>query len=204
MNSSMKSAATQWNRRYLDGDTPWDKGAYTPALLEIFINRIIPAEAEVLVPGCGYGHDARAIADAGYTVTGMDIAESAVTEAKLTHKINDDLTFIQADLFDTKLPEQKRYGAVWEHTCYCAILPEHRADYVEAIYHLLEQDGLFVGVFFTNTEMPPGEGPPFETSVEDVKRLFSPRFELLWEKEPDTTYPSREGCEWLMAWRRKS
>ena len=200
----MESAETSWNQRYLDGDTPWDKGVYTPALLEIFIKKVIPDGAEVLVPGCGYGYDARAIADAGYATTGMDIAESAVKEARLTNEGTEGLEFVQEDLFDSSLPKKKRYGAIWEHTCYCAIQPEQREAYVQAVADLLEKGGLLIGVFFIKTGMPPGEGPPFETSVEDVHRFFSERFELIWEKAPNATYPKRVGCEWLMAWRRKN
>jgi len=204
LNWFMEKANVNWDQRYLEGDTPWDKGTYTPALLEIFAKQVIPAGAEVLVPGCGFGHDAAAISNAGYNTTGMDIAESAVKGARLAHKGVEGLEFVLADLFDPELSQKKRYGAVWEHTCYCAIMPERRGDYVEAVANLLGKDGLLIGVFFTKTELPEGEGPPFETSVEDVKRLFGDRFELLWEKAPDTTFPTREGCEWLMVWKRKS
>ena len=191
-----------WNLRYETGDTPWDKGSYTPALLEIFFKQVIPAEAEVLVPGCGFGHDAAAIANAGYATTGMDIAESAVKGARLAHQEVEGLEFVLEDLFDPELAEKKQYGAIWEHTCYCAIMPEQRADYVEAVANLLDKDGILTGVFFTNTELAEGEGPPFETSAEEVRQLFSKRFELLWEKAPDATFPAREGCEWLMAWKK--
>lgn len=200
----MKPSGPDWNQRYLDGDTPWDKGTYTPALLEILAKQVIPAEAMVLVPGCGYGHDARALADAGYSVTGMDIATSAVKGARLAHQEAQGLEFVHADLFDPRLPDQKHYNAIWEHTCYCAILPEQRADYVAAVHGLLVDGGLLIGVFFTNTEMPEGEGPPFETSVADVHQLFSHDFDLLWEKQPDNTFPTRQGCEWLMVWQKKS
>lgn len=199
----MENDEAIWNQRYLDGDTPWDKGTYTPALLEIFSKQVIPMGTEVLVPGCGFGYDARAIADAGYSVTGIDITVPAVKGARQIHEGAEGLQFVQADLFDDSLPQQKCYGAIWEHTCYCAIFPEQREDYVRAVDGLLEDGGLFIGLFFTNTEMPPGEGPPFETSVEEAHHMFSDRFELLWGKEPDTTFPARVGCEWLTVWRKK-
>ena len=200
----MEEAKTPWHQRYIDGDTPWDKGTYTPAVLEILTNKVIPEGKEVLVPGSGYGYDAWAISNAGYTTTGIDIVEFAVSEAQRIHQGAENLSFIKADLFDPELPAKKTYGAIWEHTCYCAILPEQREDYIEAVANLLEKDGLFIGLFFTNTEMPPGEGPPYETSAEDVHRLFSERFELVWEKDPDDTFPQRVGCEWLMLWRKKN
>jgi len=197
-------AEQEWNQRYIDGDTPWDKGTYTPAVLEIFAKQVIPAGAEVLVLGCGFGYDARAFADAGYTVTGVDIAVSAIEGAYALHAGAEGLSFVLADLFDPELPQQKRYGAIWEHTCYCAIRPEQRVDYAEAVYNLLEEGGLFIALFFTNTEMPPGEGPPYETSVEEAYTMFSDRFELVWDKQPADTFPARVGCEQLMVWRKKS
>ena len=83
----------------------------------------------------------------------MDIAESAVKGARLAHKGVEGLEFVLADLFDPELSQKKRYGAVWEHTCYCAIMPERRGDYVEAVANLLGKDGLLIGVFFLKEKL---------------------------------------------------
>jgi SAM-dependent methyltransferase len=200
----MKTTVPDWNERYLNDDSPWDKGAAAPALGEILDKGYFPKGVEVLVPGCGLGHDARAIVSAGYRATGMDIAPLAVQKARaMTEDIAGEVhaEFVQGDLFDPSLAEKKRYDAIWEHTCFCAILPEQRDAYVEAAYRLLKPRGVLVGVFFAFGEEE--AGPPYKTNVKALHRQFEKHFTLEWERRPELFFPSREGIEWLMCWRRK-
>ena len=44
-----------WNLRYEEGDTPWDKGGAHPVLADMLSRR--PFSGRVLVPGCGRGHE---------------------------------------------------------------------------------------------------------------------------------------------------
>ena len=62
-----------WNRRYIEGDTPWDKGDAHPALGVALAQSSL--SGRVLVPGCGTGHDVRALAAQGLKsrVTTLDI-----------------------------------------------------------------------------------------------------------------------------------
>ncbi|MBT8037682.1 MAG: methyltransferase domain-containing protein [Verrucomicrobiae bacterium] len=195
---------TDWNDRYLKDDCPWDKGAAAPALVEILHQGTIPSHAQVLVPGCGLGHDVRAMGSAGYRATGMDIAPRAVETARaMADDIGGDMRvdFIQGDFFDPSWAEKKRYDVIWEHTCYCAILPEQRAAYVEAAYRLLKPNGLLLGVFFAFGEDE--SGPPYKTRVNALHRQFGTHFTLEWERAPAQFFPSRKGAEWLMCLRRK-
>jgi len=74
---------TDWNQRYRTGDTPWEKGAPAPPLLS-WMAEHGPLTGDVLVPGCGLGHDVRAIARASRDarVVGLDVAPSALVQAK--------------------------------------------------------------------------------------------------------------------------
>jgi methyl halide transferase len=76
---------TDWNERYVLGDTPWEKGAPAPPLLS-WMARYGPLNGDVLVPGCGLGHDVRAIAKASpdARVVGLDLAPEALVQAKST------------------------------------------------------------------------------------------------------------------------
>jgi hypothetical protein len=58
--------ARDWNAAYEGGETPWDKGYASPPLIE-FLN-FQPISGRVLVPGCGAGHDVRALAAEGAEV----------------------------------------------------------------------------------------------------------------------------------------
>lgn len=199
MDTSLEREPSDWNQRYLDGDVPWDKGEAAPALIEVLDEEVLGQGNHVLVPGCGYGHDARAIADAGHRVTGLDISESAVSGAKLANGC-DGLVFELGDLFDPALAEKCRYDVIWEHTCFCAIFPEQRDDYVKAVHRLLQPGGVLVGVFFAFGDDE--SGPPFMTNIETLHRHFGECFTLEWERRPKSSFPNREGEEWLMCWRR--
>ena len=190
-----------WNQDYLEGHTPWDKGAPSPALLEVITSGELPAQSEVLVPGCGYGHDVRALAQAGCRVTGLDVSATALATAKLANGI-EGARYQEADFFDAELAEEKRYDVIWEHTCFCAITPDEREAYVDAAHRLLVPQGLLIGVFFAFAENPNGDGAPFKTNIETIHRHFSKRFSLEWERLPKKHFPTREGEEWLMCWKR--
>ena len=63
-----------WDRRYQIGDIPWEKGAPAPPLLE-WLQACGPLHGNILVPGCGYGHDVRAIAAAAPDANPWDEGE---------------------------------------------------------------------------------------------------------------------------------
>ena len=198
----MENSIPDWNQRYVDKDTPWDKGAPSPALLEVIASGELPARSEVLVPGCGYGHDVPALADAGCKVTGLDISELALASASLANGASG-ASYLLGDFFDPGLADAKRYDVIWEHTCFCAITPQQRDHYVDAAHHLLKPNGLLIGVFFAFAQDPEGDGPPFKTNIKTIENHFEKRFTLEWGRLPKDYYPGREGEEWLMCWRPK-
>ena len=168
----MATPQRDWNQNYLEGHTPWDKGAPSPALLEVIASGELPAASEVLVPGCGYGHDVSALAQAGCRVTGLDVSATALATAKLVNGI-DGASYQEADFFDPELARENQYDVIWEHTCFCAITPDKRDDYVDAAHRLLVPQGLLIGVFFAFAEDPDGDGPPFKTNIETIHKHFS-------------------------------
>src|SRR5947208_16686803 len=73
---------TEWEGRYQSGDMPWEKGEPSPGLVDFLGAHPELARGTVCVPGCGTGHDARAWAGAGFSVTGFDLAPSAIRLAR--------------------------------------------------------------------------------------------------------------------------
>jgi SAM-dependent methyltransferase len=191
-----------WNQDYSVGRTPWDKGGPSPALLEVINSGELPTGSEVLVPGCGYGHDVAALAQAGCTVTGLDISELALAEARSSNGA-DGASYVLGDFFDPSLVELNRYDVIWEHTCFCAITPDQRGGYVDAAHRLLKPSGVLIGVFFAFAQDPEGDGPPYKTNIETIERHFKKRFTLEWARLPQDHFPTREGEEWLMCWSPK-
>jgi SAM-dependent methyltransferase len=191
---------TDWETQYQKGETPWDKGAPSPALVEALESRRI--EGRVLVPGCGTGHDVRLLAAHGAEVHGLDLAPSAIAAAQGMPRAGGE-HYLLGDFFDLPADLAGGFDWVWEHTCFCAIDPARRAEYVEAAHRALRVGGKLFAVFYLDPgNAHPGEGPPFETSLCELDRLFSPRFALEDEWLPQRAYPGREGREWMRILRR--
>lgn len=193
--------ATDWEAQYQKGETPWEKGAPSPGLVDFLATERIAGR--VLVPGCGLGHDVRALTAQGAEAVGLDIAPSAVEAARRVPPVANE-RFELGNLFD--LPPEMRgaFDWVWEHTCFCAIDPSMRVAYVEAVHGALKPGGHLLAVFYLDPgNTTPGEGPPFEVSVAELDRLFLQRFELIREWLPAKAYPGREGREWMRVLRRK-
>lgn len=194
-----------WEQCYREGNTPWDKGEAAPPLLEL-MDRFGPrlwGGGVVLVPGCGMGHDVRAIARAGVEVVGMDLAPSALAGAREFSREGRE-RYELADFLRTDAVVGGVYSAIWEHTCFCAIDPSLRDAYVRAAAHRLCEGGLFVGVFYLHPwdEGEVREGPPHGVEVDEIMTRFAPYFELLDGRPPERAYPGREGREWLAQFRR--
>jgi SAM-dependent methyltransferase len=185
----------EWQRRYEENDTPWDKGEAAPALVEFLRQR--PIAGRVLVPGCGRGHEVRALASQPQTTAvGLDLSPTAITQARaLAAPLlpMHDIDFIEGDFFH--LPSSLAGSFAWlvEHTCFCAIEPRLRPDYVQAAAAALRPGGKIFGIFY----LDPGvdSGPPFAVSREELSALFDARFILLEEWVPRVSFPGRENRE---------
>jgi SAM-dependent methyltransferase len=157
-----------------------------------------------LVPGCGTGHDVRALADLGILAHGLDLSPTAVKSARALSGDGAE-TYEVGDFLDPAWREGRSFSAIWEHTCFCAILPGQRGAYAEAAAALLPPGGMLAGVFYL-TPHDPGEddeaGPPFKVSVGELDEIFSPWFERIDGWVPRRAYSDREGREWIGIFRR--
>ncbi len=201
---------TDWNSCYRTGETPWDKGAPAPPLLEWLETPGHRLAGKVLVPGCGLGHDVRAIASAGHAsaVCGLDISPAALEQARRQPPVGHE-TYRAGDLFDLPPEFGGRFDWVFEHTCFCAIDPARRPEYVRAVARALRPGGRVLAIFYLNPwkegePKPPEGGPPFGASVEELDDLFAGSFDLLEEWVPARTYKGREGRELMRLLRRSS
>ena len=102
-----------WEQRYRTGDTPWEKGAASPPLLE-WLESHGPMHGSVLVPGCGSGRDVRAIAGVCPTtqVVGLDVAPSAIDQAR-GFSLAGQETYQLADFFDLPAELTNRFAWVF-------------------------------------------------------------------------------------------
>jgi SAM-dependent methyltransferase len=190
------SKEVNWNARYAEGDTPWDKRAPHPVLLDGITQEDLAGR--ILVPGCGTGHDARALAARGLDVTGLDVSPLALDAAKSGPG---NVKYVLGSLFDLPAPMRGAFDGVFEHTCFCAINPARRADYVASVASVLKKGGRFLAVFFLDPGND-GGGPPYGCTRREINDLFGSRFLVLKEQSGIPTFAEREGRELLMLMER--
>lgn len=191
-------SSTNWEERYQTGDMPWEKGEASPGLVDFLAAHPELPRGTVCVPGCGTGHDARVWARAGFDVTGLDIAPTAIRLARQrTAEAGLKAKFELADFLKQK--PSHSFDWVFEHTLFCAIDPGERDEYAAALLRWLKPGGDYLAI---NYIIPDRNGPPFGTTREELWHRFSPKFDLIEEVMP-RSYPNRTGLELRFWWRRK-
>jgi len=195
---------TDWESQYSGDDTPWDKGAPAPPLLEWLDRNPGMISGRVLVPGCGLGHDVRALASLSIDIepVGVDLSKTAIDRAREIPSSGIE-SYLVADLFRLETAHRSAYDWAWEHTCFCAIEPSQRDKYVASIHTAIKPGGQLLGVFYLDPyddDHLPGEGPPHGTSVRELETRFAETglFRVEESYIPEVSYPGREGLEQVM------
>ena len=187
-----------WEGLYAEGNDGWELREPAPGLVAwLAEGRLGPEGARVAVPGCGRGHDARLLAQRGYQVVGFDFAEAAVKEARaLAAAEAGAARFERRDIFTLAADFAEAFDAVWEYTCFCAIDPARRADYVEVVRAILKPGGTLLGCFYPLREG--GDGPPYPVALAEVEQLLAPGFRVEESRAPAASVERRHGLEWLV------
>jgi SAM-dependent methyltransferase len=128
---------------------------------------------------------------------GFDFAEAAVSEARgLAAAEGSAARFERRDIFTLAADFAGTFDAVWEYTCFCAIDPARRAEYVEVLRAILRPGGTLLGCFYPLREG--GDGPPYPVSLAEVERLLAPGFRVEESRAPAASAERRRGLEWLL------
>ncbi len=167
-----EGAEKDWEALYLRGFTGWELSRAAPPLASYF-QRSSPEGARALVVGCGRGNEARLLAGLGARVTAIDIAPTAIEQAKAIASPRP-IDFRVADVFALR-GRPAAYDLVVEHTCFCAIDPSRRDEFVAAMADALVPGGALVGLFYAHGREG---GPPFTVTPEELRARFSPAFEI--------------------------
>ncbi len=184
-----------WETRYHSGRVPWDLQGSPPAL-EAYLLRSASGGA-VLIPGCGYGHEVRSFADAGWKPCAIDFSATAVQRAQaglgsLAPAVR------QADFFSPMAGGP--FDLVYERTFLCALPVERWPAYAQRMHELLRPGGVLAGIFYYGSDP---EGPPFPIDAPQAAALFH-RFTLVVDRpvSPPESLPLHAGFERWQEWRR--
>jgi methyl halide transferase len=189
-----------WDALYAAGGDGWELGAAAPPLVDV-VERTPPPRGRVAVLGCGRGHDARLLAARGYEVVGYDFSTVAVEAARaLAPRDGLNVRFEQRDIFTLGRDEAHAFDGVWEYTCFCAIDPTRRDEYVRTVASILRPGGWLLACFFPLRGG--GAGPPFPVTRAEVRRRFAGSFRFERAQPPLRSARGRQGREWLVLARR--
>lgn len=197
---------TDWHQRYRDRHTPWDLGEAHPELVRrLAAGGLEPPRpgARALVPGCGRGWDAIALAEAGWAVAAVDLVED------LREGIGERLAglggrFLVADALETEWMEEAGlepgcFELLFDHTFFCALPLERRPD-----FGLLARRALAPGSRLCSLVFPVGKpleqgGPPYSMAPEDLERVLGLEFQIAGtERVPEAV----GGRVWETRWCR--
>ncbi len=203
---AMVSDPAFWEGLYGRREDGWDLRGSTPVLARLLSEGALARAARVAVPGCGRGHDARLLAHHGHPTWGFDFAPTAVAEARRLAAAAfvaagagpAPLVFEVRDVFALAGAYPEAFDAVWEYTCFPAIDPARRAEYVDVLRRILIPGGRLLGLFFP-VHGPREGGPPFASTRDEVRALLEGAFRIDAAEDPADSVPSRRRQEWLVS-----
>ena len=203
------NSSEYWSQRYQTGNNQWDLGKETAVfktLLDTSPYFSQPPEQpfSVLIPGCGFGHDAIAFAQRGFEVTALDFAPEPLEYLAQQARMNNvRLNILERDVFTLSWDLPSSFDIVIEYACYCAIDPARRQEYANVLASTLKPGGIVAGLFFPMDEVV-RTSPPFSVHDEEIHQQFEKAgFVLVSSELPRESHPARAGRERLMIFRKR-
>ena len=201
LNKSYKENIPQfWEDLYQTNYDKWDLKEATPIFKKLATK--LPL-GRVCIIGCGRGYDAIEFAKKGFQVTAIDFAPSAISSLKnMANLMEVSLEIIRKNIFDL-LPEyHNSFDYVLEQTCFCAIHPSRRKEDETIVKGILKMGGHLVGLWFPLDKDLAEEGPPYGTSIEEVKSTFDSGWEIIKEEFSEYSIKPRKRREKLIVFKR--
>ena len=195
------NTAEFWEACYESEMDGWDIGGPTPVFERLATE--IP-KGRICVIGCGRGYDAVTFAKAGFEVTAIDFAKTAVLASRENARKEEvEMTVLREDFFDLPDELHDQFDYVLEYTCFCAISPERRFEYDRVIWQLLKPEGKLLGLFFPLDKNIDEGGPPWGVNISELHALFGLHWNLESEEMPKESIEPRVDREVMMIWKKK-
>ena len=155
--------------------------------------------------GCGRGYDAIMFAKKGFQVTAVDFAPSAIQALKqMAVESEVEVNTLELDIFALLPSYQNSFDYVIEQTCFCAIHPSRRKEYEIMVQGILKPNGKLVGLWFPLDKHIDEGGPPYGTSVNEVKTIFNNGWETVKEEFSEHSIKPRKEREKLIIFKKST
>lgn len=130
----------------------WDPADSAIVTLEIFRKHQIQ---NILIPGFGYGRNAKVFIDAGFKVTGIEISRTAIEIADQHFAGNIKVHHGSVNLMPF---DQELYDGIFCYALLHLLNAEERSRFIEACYKQLKPGGLMVFVSLSKSDYRYGQG----------------------------------------------
>ena len=189
-----------WEDIYLGDDVGWDLGESTPVFDEI--SDTLPL-GKVCIIGCGRGYDAVMFSQKGFEVTAIDFAPSAIsTLQSLASGAGVMINIVETDIFLLTSQFSCEFDYVIEQTCFCAINPSRREEYEQLVKTIIKPNGKLIGLWFPLDKPMDDGGPPWGTTISEVKSIFYDGWKIEKEEFPELSISPRKNREKLIIFKR--
>ena len=170
-----------WNEAY-KGTPPWDVG-HPQSVSESLIKNGEIKPGRALDIGCGRGDNAIMLAINGCDVTGIDIVEDVITDAKakaIKHHVK--VNFVVGNVLQMdRLFMEAEFDLVIDSGLFHTMTDEERPVFTQQIHRVLKPGGKYFMLSFSDKE-PEGYGPR-RISKAEIECTFTPLFNIIYIKD---------------------
>jgi SAM-dependent methyltransferase len=167
--SHERMSGVPWDASYQDGPAPWDVGLPQKAIVRLATEGRF--ESPVLDAGCGTGDNTLHLAGLGFSVLGVDVAETALAMARLNAADRGlDAEFATADAFELQHLGRK-FKTVLDSGLFHTFDADERQRYTASLATVTEPGATVFVLCFSD------EGPdtgPHPIRTEDFTAAFDP------------------------------
>ena len=89
-----------------------------------------------------------------------------------------------------------------EQTCFCAIHPSRRLKYERLVFNILNVNGKLIGLWFPLDKNIKDGGPPYGTTIDEVKNIFNNGWSICQEEFPLDSIKPRKNREKLIVFEK--
>lgn len=167
-----------WDKRYADGELPWDSGE-----VDVHLGRVLARHGiepgKALEIGCGTGTNTIWLAQQGFTMTGQDIAQNAIARAKAkVAAAGVKCRLFVGDVLVDEVPGTP-YRFVYDRGVFHVFdAAEERSRFAARVAELLNPHGMWHSLIGSTDGPPRDSGPPRRGAAE-ITRAVEPHFEIL-------------------------
>ena len=203
MSTANVNSPSFWNSKYINNEHGWDIGEATP-IFKNWSSKLKSLEnINICIPGCGYGHDAIYLANAGFNVYAFDFSKDAINN--LNSRITSDI-FLKTycvDFFKISNDFLYQFDFILEYTFYCAISPSKRLQYVDKCHELLKEKGRLISIMLPFENNRGSNGPPFQVTRDELTLNFEKKFNVIKIEKSNLSIEPRKDIELYVEYEKK-